>query len=164
MNPSKHHFRPLFSFWLSTVFLIWIIRAIEFIQFPNALINYSFSYFFQGLFFDLWFICISLFIITIIQFGFALFLKKYAVWIFHVAALSLILIHFGLSQYFILMQMPLDSSIYFLSWNDLTAVINIKNYLDFFTVFCAISGFALYFIIGSKLKSIQPKTKYLTII
>ena len=164
MNPSKNHFRPLFSFWLSTVFLIWIIRAIEFIQFPNALINYSFSYFFQGLFFDLWFICISLFIITIIQFGFALFLKKYAVWIFHAAALSLILIHFGLSQYFILMQMPLDSSIYFLSWNDLTAVINIKNYLDFFTVFCAISGFALYFIIGSKLKSIQPKTKYLTII
>lgn len=148
-------------YWISYLLLIWIIRISEFIQFESIFIDYSWSYFLQGFFFDFWFALLSITFLLIFQLIIAIFSQKASLFFFHIFSLALVGIQAGISQYFILMQVPLDSSVYFLSWNDLTSVINLANYIDFFTITIVLSGIAIYFTAAHLLKFIRIKLVYL---
>lgn len=146
---------------MSSLIVVWVIRIVEFIQFFNGLLDYSTSYLIQGIFFDFWFVLLTVVFISIIQLPFYFFLKGRAIWVFHILSLSIILIQAGLSQYFVLMQIPLDSSIYFLTWNDLEAVISPKDYIHFSTLLALITGIIFYFYVGKKFKKINLGFTYI---
>ncbi len=163
MNNYKAFLISSIPFWISSLIVVWVIRIVEFIQFYYGLLDYSANYFIQGIFFDFWFVLLTVFVITIIQLPFYFLLKGKAIWIFHVLSLSCILIQAGLSQYFVLMQIPLDASIYFLTWNDLAAVINPKDYIHFSSILILIIGISFYFYAGKKFKKIKLGFKYISI-
>ncbi len=157
MNNYKAFFISSIPFWISSLLLVWGIRIVEYIQFFNGLLDYSVSYFIQGFFFDLWFVLLTGVAISFVQLPFYFFLKGKSIWIFHVLSLSSIIIQVGLSQYFVLMQIPLDSSIYFLTWSDLESIISVKDYVHFSSFLLVLIGLTIYFYLGHRLKKIKVR-------
>ena len=156
-------FKNSFPYWVSFILLIWAIRVNEFSQFESPFMDYSWNHFFPGLFYDLWSALISIGILSLFQVVLAVFSERLALWFFHLMALILVAIHAGISQYFLLMQTPLDSSIYFLGWNDLSRIINISNYVNTPVIIIALTGVIVYFSLPLLLKRVTVPSRIILI-
>ena len=155
MNKIITHLKKIAPFLLSAFCLMIGIRVFEFSAFPEGIIQYKISYLLQGLFFDFLFLINVSGLFLILTLPFLIFSKHLTRVIFHLLLLIIVFFQFGVSYYFTLTQTTLDESIFYLSWTDLIAVIDLKYYLNIPILSIVALAITCYYFLGKLFQKIK---------